>query len=417
MGSARDSATARRAALEIVRTLQQHDHIAYFAGGCVRDELVGLEPTDYDVATDATPQRVTSLFTRTAEVGASFGVVLVRSRDATTEVATFRADGPYTDRRRPDRIQFSDPQSDAQRRDFTINALFIDPLAAPDAPTVHGHVIDFVGGMSDLHAKVIRAVGDPAQRLAEDHLRALRGVRLAARLGFAIDPPTAEAMRAHARELAGVSRERIGDEIRRMIAHPSRVVALAQLESLGLDEPVLGRARALGSLDVLASLPDDTPVPTGLAAWALDRGLALDASAIGHEVDIWRRALCLSNQERDDMHGALLILARLRADWDDMGVAPRKRLAASAQFDEAMRLLRAIDRPAADRIDADVRALATTEAGIAPPPLLTGEDLIAQGWNPGPAFGRILDRVYDAQLEGRVADKVAAMELARSLNV
>ena len=182
---------ARQAATWIVRTLHDAGHIAYFAGGCVRDGLLGLHPTDFDIATDAPPQRVQGLFKRTAEVGAAFGVVLVHvtpeemgapggRRDAVSvEVATFRSDGPYTDARRPDVVHFSDPQSDARRRDFTINALFLDPLQPADeatrsvgAPDLQGRVIDYVGGVADLKGRVLRAVGDPEKRLAEDHLRA-----------------------------------------------------------------------------------------------------------------------------------------------------------------------------------------------------------------------------------------------------
>src|SRR5690606_2867641 len=182
---------------DIASTLRSHGHIAYFAGGCVRDALLGHPPTDYDIATDATPDRVQSLFDRTAAVGAHFGVVLVKRRGVTVEVATFRSEGPYSDQRRPDSVTFSDPESDAQRRDFTINALFLDPLAGGHQSD-GGQVIDFVGGQRDLQQKVVRAVGDPDQRLAEDHLRALRAVRFAARLGFRLDEPTAEAIRRHA---------------------------------------------------------------------------------------------------------------------------------------------------------------------------------------------------------------------------
>src|SRR5690606_2366392 len=172
---------------DIASTLRSHGHIAYFAGGCVRDALLGHPPTDYDIATDATPDRVQSLFDRTAAVGAHFGVVLVKRRGVTVEVATFRSEGPYSDQRRPDSVTFSDPESDARRRDFTINALFLDPLAGDK-------VIDFVGGRQDLKAGVVRAVGDPEARLAEDHLRALRAVRFTARLGFRLDQATAKAI-------------------------------------------------------------------------------------------------------------------------------------------------------------------------------------------------------------------------------
>ena len=216
---------ARGTAASIVRRLREAGHVAYFAGGCVRDELLGLDPVDYDVATDARPDAIQAMFRKTAAVGASFGVVLVKEAGGVVEVATFRSDGPYSDSRRPDRVEFADAAHDAQRRDFTINALFLDPLAAEDSASIHGHVIDHVGGMADLRARVIRAVGDPERRLAEDHLRALRAVRFAARFGFAIEQGTASAIREHASDLEGVSRERVGDELRRMFLAETRAEA------------------------------------------------------------------------------------------------------------------------------------------------------------------------------------------------
>ena len=227
----RQSSSARRAGELIIKTLTEKGHTAYFAGGCVRDALLGRTPKDYDVATDATPDRITTLFPRTAEVGAAFGVVLVKTGKEVTEVATFRSEGSYSDRRRPDSVTFSNPAEDAKRRDYTVNALFLDPLLGADHPHSHpvieqtpgvviaphgshGRVIDFVGGLPDIKQRVLRAVGDPDQRLAEDHLRALRAARLAAKLGFHLDEGTAGAIRRHAADLQGVSRERVGEEIR-----------------------------------------------------------------------------------------------------------------------------------------------------------------------------------------------------------
>src|SRR5690606_11510087 len=169
----------------------------------------------------------------------AFGVVLVHLHGCSVEVATFRSEGAYSDARRPDVVHFSDPPTDAARRDFTINALFLDPLASKDSAAVEGHVVDYVGGLADLRAGIVRAVGDPDTRLAEDHLRALRAVRFTARLGFSLDPGTAAAIRRHAMQLRGVSRERIGEEIRRMLTHPTRGAAIELLQELGLDAPVL----------------------------------------------------------------------------------------------------------------------------------------------------------------------------------
>jgi poly(A) polymerase len=404
----------RRAAVGVVRTLRDAGHTAYFAGGCVRDELLGLGPTDYDVATDARPERIAELFRSTSHVGVSFGVVIVRlgARDlrglrdrVSVEVATFRSDGPYTDRRRPDSVAFAGELDDAQRRDFTVNAVFLDPLAEHPTPGVRGRVIDHVGGLADLSARVIRAVGHPEARLAEDHLRALRGVRFAARLGFTLEPATAAAIARHAGDLAGVSPERIGDEIRRMLVHPARAAAARMLRELGLEAAAIGPHAAPG-LARLAGLPAGADVPTALAAWSLDRG---DNGA--H----LRRRLLLSNKESDDLARIIEAVGVLGRDWPGLGVAPRKRAAAGAVFGRALSIVRASDPAAAGMIDQHVRDLEASPSGLRPDPLLSGLDLIGAGFPAGPRFGPVLDRVYDAQLEDRVTTKDEALAFARSL--
>ena len=212
MTAAPDTA-ARDDAVTVVGTLRAAGHVAYFAGGCVRDTLLGRVPKDYDVATDAPPDRVRRLFRNTQAVGAAFGVVLVRVRRTPIEVATFRTDGAYTDGRRPDSVRFATAEEDAKRRDFTINGLFLDPMT--------NEVIDHVGGRADLDAKLIRAIANPDERFAEDHLRLLRAIRFAARLGFEIEPATADAIRRHAGELSRISPERVTDELRRILCSPS----------------------------------------------------------------------------------------------------------------------------------------------------------------------------------------------------
>lgn len=407
----------RAAALEIVRTLTNAGHVAYFAGGCVRDELLGLTPTDYDVATNAVPERLAALFPRTSHVGASFGVVLVMIGREVVEVATFRADGTYTDNRRPDQVTFSDPLADAQRRDFTVNALFLDPLDESEAPGIaHGRVIDHVGGMPDLAARVLRAVGDADKRLGEDHLRALRAVRLAARLGFTIEPSTGEAIWRHASELRGVSRERIGDEVRRMMAHPSRAIAAVLLRDLGLEAPVLETPVSLAAQHPLAlgGLRADARVPAALAAWALDLGHvpSCEPGVIGALATRWRHALCLSNEERSQFRDALGSLRDIKVVWDGAGIARQKRIAAGEGFMQAMDILGAIDPQAAQLVAERVRVLEGIAGGVAPPALISGDDLQALGLRPGPGFRTILERVYDAQLEGRVTSVAQARELA-----
>mgnify|MGYP001138403225 CR=1 FL=1 len=416
---------ARQAALAVVTHLRSQGHEAYLAGGCVRDELLGLDPGDYDVATDANPDRLASLFHGARLVGAKFGVVQVRKHGVWTEVATFRTDGSYSDRRRPDEVIFSDAQSDAERRDFTINALFLDPLADEsvwskrrDGSRVAGRVIDLVGGLNDLRAGVVRAVGDAHQRLAEDQLRALRAVRFAARLGFEIEPTTAHAIAEHAGELEGVSRERIGGEVRRMMQHETRSRAASLIEMLTLDGPMLQEpARGAGHAhDRVAALPAEFDDDEGemaavaLAAWALDRGHARDEAGTIATASRLRSALCLSNSE----HAIIAAVLRRRIDALDrflsLGKAGQKRLAAARGFAHAMALLR-VEHPAQARaMESRVAELAGEPGGLAPAPWVTGTDLIDLGLMPGPDFARVLERAYDLQLDGTVSDRASLLE-------
>lgn len=431
MAVARNAQAARSAARDVAARLQQAGHIAWFAGGCVRDELLGLHPTDYDVATDATPERIAFLFKRTHSVGAQFGVMLVRDYGPTIEVATFRADGPYSDRRRPDEIRFSDPETDARRRDFTINALFLDPLAADEAgvtgENIHGHIVDYVGGRADLKAGLVRAVGDPDRRLAEDHLRALRAVRFAARFGFSIEQETARAITRHAAELEGVSRERVGDEVRRMMRHPTRAAAAQLLQDLRLDGPTLQEGFVPTPPRLLRGVEENwrasggagrDVLPLALAAWAVDRhapaGEALDQARADEIVRRWRRALCLSNPERDGLAAALTVHRALLREWTHLPTAGRKRLAASMGFWDGWAILATQHPDSGSEIHGQVVQLAAGP-GLSPEPLLTGDELIEMGFQPGPRFKQVLDAVYDAQLEGRISTPEEARALARRL--
>lgn len=413
------SSDLRAAATEVVRALRHAGFTAYFAGGCVRDELLGRTPSDYDVATDALPDRVRGLFKNTAAVGASFGVILVKIAGAVIEVATFRADGSYSDARRPDSVTFSTADADAHRRDFTVNALFLDPLA----PAGTG-VIDFVGGQADLKACVLRAVGDPDQRLAEDHLRALRAVRLSAKLGFAIEAATAAAIRRHASDLRGVSRERIGDELRQIFEHPSRARAVERIHELGLEGSILDGGRGdvppmspRAPRRLMAAISAQASPVAALACWIADLFPGLMDAAVPGIAGRVRQALCLSNTEDEALSGTLKVWLAIRERWSTRPVAERKRLAVARPFTDALAMLDAEDSDAAAAVRYDVAVLAADGVGLAPAPVLTGDDLIAGGARPGPKFRTVLDRVYDAQLEGRVAEKGAAMELARSLLV
>lgn len=405
---------ARVVATSIVSALRSAGHEALFAGGCVRDELLGLEPSDYDVATDATPTRVTELFRNTRVVGKAFGVVPVKIKGVVVDVATFRRETGYTDKRRPDSVEFCDAPGDARRRDFTINALFIDPLdhTGPRGPL--GRVIDHVGGVDDLKRGVVRAVGDPDARLSEDHLRALRAVRFTARLGFELDEGTAQAISRHTRDLAGVSRERIGDELRAMMAHPRRALAAELMQRLGLDAPVLGDEPGqtfASDLVLLRRLPARASFPAGIAAWTADRltgpGTTDGTRPSADEVDAaWpgavsrlRAALVLSNAERDEVKGALSGMPLLEKSWDTLGVAKQKRSASSAWFPAAIEFVRARSGSIAQHVEARIAELARTPSGLCPEPLVTGDHLVAAGLRPGPAFGHWLERLYDLQLE------------------
>jgi poly(A) polymerase len=392
---------ARLAATTIAEALRSSGFVALFAGGCVRDRLLGRTPDDYDIATDATPDDVKRVFPHAHGVGESFGVMLVRQAKQVVEVATFRADGDYRDGRRPADVRFASAEEDARRRDFTVNGLFEEPAT--------GRILDYVGGLADLDAKVLRAIGDPDARFGEDHLRLLRTARFAARLGFSVDPATADAARRHAPKLAAIAKERIGGELRKMLEHPSRPTAVELLHELRLDGPALAEA-ALGPIDVahLRVLRGDVPMAAALAAWGLDRTGVVDRATI----DRWRDALVLSNKEEADLEA--IESARVdAAGWDGWTTAARKRWAARAAAPVATELL-AVRRP---DLAARIRGwLSSTDpASIAPKPFVRGDHLIRLGLVPGPRFKGILDRVYDAQLEGVVLDEAAALGFARDL--
>ena len=395
-----------RAAISVVDRLRGKGHIAYLAGGCVRDLLLGVEPKDFDVATDARPAQIGSYFRKTASVGAAFGVMLVRDFGETIEVASFRSDGVYSDARRPDSIEFSSPSEDAKRRDFTINALFYDPFA-PEAE----RVIDYVGGLEDIAHRVLRAVGEPGDRLREDHLRALRAVRFAAKYELTIDERTKSAIREHARELSGVSIERIGEEVRRMLLHPSRVRACEMIDELGLDDAIFGDARSFDS-SVMQSLGDEAAYPVALAALAIGRGFAIDDD-ISAMCSRYRKALDLSNADRDELRWILQSLWNFVRCWDQMSEPQQKRLASGPMSAQALQVLRAMDHARAESIIDDIETLSGRFGGLCPKPFISGADLIELGLEPGPLFKRVLDEVYDQQLEGGVQSQPEAIEFVQ----
>ena len=365
---------------------------------------MGDEPTDYDVATSARPEQVAGFFRKAQRVGESFGVMIVRHLGHPIQVATFRTEGVYSDGRHPDAVSFSDAEHDAQRRDFTINGLFEDALD-------DNRIIDHVGGRADLEARVIRAIGEPQARLREDALRMLRAVRFAARFEFEIEAHTAEAIRAAAGDLRGVSRERIGQEVKWMLSHPNRALAAWELQYLGLDGAVLQEACVTVAPRRLGRLPADATYPAALAAWLLDRDVETP-DVIDH-ARAWAEALLLSNADRDALYRILEIHRALAGPWPKLGVAAQKRLAARPEFDGALSVLKTADAQAFVDVRRQVLALAETQ--LAPPPLIDGEDLIGLGLTPGPIFKKVLDAVYDAQLEGGLGERAEALRLAKAI--
>jgi poly(A) polymerase len=405
--------TEREFALDAVRKLQQAGFQALWAGGCVRDELLGLTPADYDVATNARPEQLQPLFKRRNEIGASFGVVQVigpRGDDGewlTIEVATFRSDVSYTDGRRPDAVVFSSPEEDAKRRDFTINGMFFDP--------VKGELIDFVGGRSDLDAKLLRAIGDPAARFTEDKLRILRAVRIAARFEMVIDPATLAAAKRMAREIGVVSPERIAEELRKLLVHPNRARGVRLLGQFELVEPVLPELVADGgsreqAVRVVENLPREASFPLAFAA-LLHR---LDRPTVEHIADRLR----LSGAEK--AHTAWLVEKhKYLSDAPTMTLSKLKTILVHPGIGELLALHRTEALASGSGLAAvefcERMLRDTPPEELNPPPVVTGEDLKALGLRPGPEFKRLLDAVREAQLEGRVRTKEEGLKLVEEL--
>ena len=413
LGHIEDGSLERDAAVRVIQLLRDRDHTAYLAGGCVRDMLLGYVPKDFDVATDARPEQIETYFRKTASVGAAFGVILVRDFGATIEVATFRSDGEYSDARRPDSIEYSTPEMDARRRDFTINALFLDPTDGID-----GRVIDYVDGLHDVEKRVLRAVGDPDHRLNEDHLRALRAVRFAARYGLEIEAATKNAIATHALELRGVSVERIGEEMRRMLVHPSRTLACELIDELGLDDAIFGDICTFHP-EMMRLLGEELSYPLALTSLAFGRGHDIDEDPEPVCAQ-YRARLDLSNADRDSMRSIWWIARSMHTDWANMGDAGKRRIGGMPYADDALRLYEAWcicrnSREAAG-VRSDLDKWRESEHGFCPSPFIDGGDLIKIGLKPGPEFRKILDSVYDAQLENRVTTPEAALSLARELS-
>ena len=416
--------------MEIVRRLKHSGFTALWAGGCVRDHLLDKTPQDYDVATNATPKQVRKIFAKykTLDVGASFGVIIIvgPSGAGEVEVATFRSDGPYADGRRPDSVTFSTPEEDAQRRDFTINGMFLDPL--------DHKVLDYVGGERDLSQGYIRAIGDPHERMREDKLRMLRAVRFTAHLEFGLARATKAAVTEMASEIHAVSAERIAAELRRMLTDPHRHVAIELADEVGLLREILPEVVGLrpGIDRCEASeiqLKDGRRTPRAELIQAASRSPRLAALRLLHEpsfelafavlllgvanVEVICRRLKLSNDELEKTAWLVRQQEALR-DADQFSLAKLKRLLAHPFRDDLLALTRAMllaQQADLHQVQFCERFLETTPPEILdPPPLVTGNDLIELGLRPGPRFKQLLEEVRDQQLNGELTDRTAALK-------
>jgi poly(A) polymerase len=402
------SKKAIAAAHEVVDKLRGKGHEAYFAGGYVRDLLLGRDASDVDVVTSATPDKVKALFKRTIEVGIQFGIVVAVIGEERVEIATFRTESGYEDGRRPTQVAFASAREDASRRDFTVNGIFWDPDK--------GEAIDFVGGRDDLRRGVVRAIGDPDARFDEDKLRILRAPRFAAKLRFRLDEATASAARRRAAEVARVSAERIRDELDKMLLDPSRAHGLDLLLDLAIAPVVLPELDAAGlarSRRVIGVLPART---SRALAWA-----ALLAPAGAEKTEAALARLRASNKDAE----AATALVRDRADarrLPELPLSAQKRLLLRDDALDLLELARA--EALVDTGDLAFLAFARARrqafvdergvAALASPPLLRGQDLFAAGLAAGPRFRELLQRAEDARLEGRARTKEEALAVLRS---
>lgn len=442
------SKRARVAALSVLERIRDEGHSAYFVGGCVRDLLLGVAPQDYDIATSARPADIISLFPETLAVGAQFGVVLVLvqpngTRDVApvqVEVATYRSDVGYSDGRHPDAVRYSDTaEEDVQRRDFTINGLLLDPLT--------NEVIDYVGGRSDLERKIIRTIGDPRTRFREDKLRMMRAVRFAARLGYEIEPQTTSAIRELARDIHQVSRERIRDELDKMLTEGQARQCFELLDATGLLTEILAEISAMKGVQQPPEYHPEGDVWTHtlLLLEGLEKGCSksLAWGVLLHDVgkpptfrvapdrirfdghaevgtrmaeEICRR-LRFSNETTHQV--AALVGNHMRfGDAKKMKESTLKRFMRLPHFEEHLELHR-LDCTGSHR-DLSLydfireRLASTPEEEMRPTPLITGKDLIQHGWKPGPEFRAMLQAVEDAQLEGTLHTREEAISFVET---
>ena len=426
-------------ARHIIAKLRRAGHQAWLVGGCVRDLRLGMTPKDWDISTDARPDRIMELFPKSGQVGAHFGVVLLRNTDpqVQVEVATFRSDHEYADGRRPSGVHFeSDPREDVLRRDFTINGLMMDPDT--------GEVLDYVGGCADLERGVIRAIGDPAMRFAEDHLRMLRAIRFAARFQFAIDPATFDAIRASRERIRRVSAERMRDELIRILTEGGARRGFEMLDASGLLKEILPEVAAMKGVEQPSEYHPEGDVwkHTLLLLEQMDHPTATLAMGVllhdvgkpptfrvaerirfdGHVDEGVRLAQGILDRLRFSREESTQVLALIAnhmkfKDVQQMKESTLKRFLRTPAFDEHLELHR-LDCLSSNRNLENYEMVREkldefSEEHLQPPRLLTGADLIAAGYEPGPRFSEILTAVEDAQLERAIHTRDDALALVR----
>lgn len=424
-------------ARKIVETLVEHGHQALFAGGCVRDKILGIEPKDYDVATSAHPDMVQKLFKKTVPIGAAFGVVLVVEDDVTVEVATFRTEGGYQDGRHPTRVAFAKVEEDASRRDFTVNGLYFDPLK--------NQVLDLVEGQKDLKARVIRSIGNAEDRFLEDHLRMLRAIRFAVQLDFEIEKNTLDAVKKHASKLSVISHERIRDEFSKILTSPNprRGIELCdetkllhyilpEMEKMkGVEQPMEFHPEGdvwihtLMLVDGLKNSPIELAMGVVLHDIAKPQTFERAPDRIrfhGHDtmgadmaIDICKR-LVFSNEQTHLI--SELVLHHLRfKDAKNMRLSTLKRFIGMERFDLHLELHRLDCLASHGNLDAYnfCKEKQAEFAKLPPPPsrLVTGQDIIELGHKPGPEFSKVLRAMEDAVLEGTVVTREQALDFVR----
>jgi poly(A) polymerase len=451
-----DKSLLKETAIGIVKHLRENDFSALFAGGCVRDMLMGSAPEDYDIATDARPDDIINIFKRTVPVGIHYGVILVIENGFEFEVATFRSDGTYTDGRHPDTVTFCDARGDALRRDFTINGMFYDPIDDKH--------FDYVGGRDDLKAHLVRAIGDPSERFNEDRLRMIRAVRFACRFDYKIEDQTAEAIKKLYEKILTVSMERIRDELRKILTGPNPHTGIKMMDDLNLLNEILPEVAAMKgvrqpenyhpegdvfthTLLTLSKLADNgKSADSGfgkLTALSLSKGWELAMAVLLHDIgkpvtfeiadrirfnnhdnigaDMSEKIcerLRMSNAEKERITWLVKMHLYLR-HAQQMRISKLKRLFAHEGYPELAELYK-VDSLASSGDLEDYNFCQNMfeelqEEEIKPEPLITGNDLIAMGLKPGPIFSKILDAIKDDQLEQKITTKEEALKKAKEL--